>query len=171
MPSRHRGYSKDGVISFRKSPPYLKKSPSATDVHHNSTLEVYMSMVYSAHKRGLRPMEYVFLDLLPCQVMRDLIKTCFRYIHHEFFIINLMRSITSATIWFCRKDTYSDFAEAMDLEEMGVLVHVSCSFKSLIAYSHKILFRSPAADRKDDMDHDKDLRIFQFKCLSCNHCF
>ncbi|XP_044388116.1 uncharacterized protein [Triticum aestivum] len=147
MPSRHRGYSKDGVISFRKSPPYLKKSPSATDVHHNSTLEVYISMVYSAHKRGLRPMEYVFLDLLPCQVMRDLIKTCFR------------------------KDTYNDFAEAMDLEEMGVLVHVSCSFKSLIAYSHKILFRSPAADRKDDMDHDKDLRIFQFKCLSCNHCF
>uniref|UniRef100_A0A8R7QHW4 Uncharacterized protein n=1 Tax=Triticum urartu TaxID=4572 RepID=A0A8R7QHW4_TRIUA len=113
MPSRHRGYSKDGVISFRKSPPYLKKSPSATDVHHNSTLEVYMSMVYSAHKRGLRPMEYVFLDLLPCQVMRDLIKTCFR------------------------KDTYSDFAEAMDLEEMGVLVHVSCSFKSLIAHSTK----------------------------------
>ncbi|EMS63242.1 hypothetical protein TRIUR3_16349 [Triticum urartu] len=36
-----------------------------------------------------------------------------------------------------RKDTYSDFAEAMDLEEMGVLVHVSCSFKSLIAHSTK----------------------------------
>ncbi|KAF7060678.1 hypothetical protein CFC21_067455 [Triticum aestivum] len=36
-----------------------------------------------------------------------------------------------------RKDTYNDFAEAMDLEEMGVLVHVSCSFKSLIAHSTK----------------------------------